>query len=177
MASSSSMTTKEYLYTDESNLPRELAHGVVREPPAPFYSHQQLVLNIARLLAAYVELHQCGHVGIAPLDVVLDAARALVVQPDVLFIAAERGSIIRNQIWGAPDLVVEVLSPGSAAHDRGEKLDWYREYGVRECWLVDPGGPHITVFDFTSSTRTTSVVTPADPLRSMVIPGFVVPAA
>jgi Uma2 family endonuclease len=124
-----------------------------------------------------VELKRCGHVGIAPLDVVLDATRALIVQPDVLFVAEERSSIIRNQVWGAPDLVVEVLSPGSAAHDRGEKLDWYRQYGVRECWLVDPVGPHVTVFDFTAAAPATSVIAPPDAVRSSVLPELVAPAA
>jgi Uma2 family endonuclease len=172
-----SMTTKEYLDSYETNRPRELRRGVVREPPAPFFSHQQLVLKIARVLADHAEWEACGHVGIAPLDVVLDADRALVVQPDVLFVAAERSSIIRNQIWGAPDLVVEVLSPGSAAHDRGEKLEWYRQYGVRECWLVDPGGPHVTVIEFAAATPTSRVITPPDIVRSSVLRGFVAPAS
>jgi Uma2 family endonuclease len=154
------MTTSEYLQTSEYSRPRELAHGVVREPPAPFFSHQQVVLKTARVLAAHVERHRCGHVAIAPLDVVLDAARALVVQPDLLFVAADRSSIIRNQIWGAPDLVVEVLSPGTAAHDGGEKLGWNRQYRVRECWLVDPAGPQITIVDFTGTAPTTTVVVP-----------------
>src|SRR5438552_1236860 len=145
MASSSSMTTWEYLDTDETNLPRELVHGIAREPPAPFFSHQHVVLKIARLLADYVESAQLGTVGIAPLDVILDEARALIVQPDVLFVAAERLSIIHDQVWGGPDLVVEVLSAGTALHDRTSKLGWYRQYGVRECWLVDVSGDRLTV--------------------------------
>src|SRR5579863_343975 len=114
MASSSrrlAMTTDEYLYqTEESNRRRELARGIVREPPAPFYGHQSLLLTAARLLADYVEREWLGRVAIAPLDVILDRERNLVVQPDILFIAAGRGRIIRDQVWGPPDLVVEVLS-------------------------------------------------------------------
>jgi Uma2 family endonuclease len=74
------------------------------------------------------------------------------VQPDVLFVATERLSIIRNQIWGAPDLVVEVISPGTAAHDTGEKLAWYRQYGVREDWLVEPADGRVTVIGFDGPT-------------------------
>src|SRR5262249_25403254 len=106
------MTTDDYLHSYETSRPRELVYGVVREPAAPFFSHQQVVLKIARRLADYVESAGLGVIGVAPLDVILDADRSLIVQPDVLFVATERQAIIRNQVWGAPDLVVEVLSPG-----------------------------------------------------------------
>ena len=93
------MTTDEYLYdTEETNRIRELAMGVVREPPAPYFSHQQLVLKVARVLAAHVEPRQLGQLAIAPVDVILDHEKNLVVQPDVLFISTERLSIVRNQV-------------------------------------------------------------------------------
>src|SRR5262245_43148780 len=102
--------TVDYLNGEETTRRRELAYGVLREPPAPYFSHQTLVLQIARLLANHVEPARLGQVAIAPVDVILDSDAALVVQPDVLFVSADRASIIRNQVWGAPDLVVEVLS-------------------------------------------------------------------
>jgi Uma2 family endonuclease len=171
------MTTEEYLRSYETNRPRELAYGFVREPPAPFFSHQQVVLKIGRLLADYVDAKGLGQVGIAPLDVVLDAERSLIVQPDVLFVSAERTSIIRNQVWGAPDLVVEVLSPGTEAHDRTEKLDWYREYGVRECWLVDPAAEQIAVFNFGGTTLTAQTIDRTGTIQSTLLPGLAAPAA
>jgi Uma2 family endonuclease len=171
------MTTKEYLRSYETNRPRELAYGFVREPPAPFFSHQQVVLKIGRLLADYVEARGLGQIGIAPLDVILDADRSLIVQPDVLFVSAGRTSIIRNQVWGAPDLVVEVLSPGSAAHDRTEKLGWYREYGVRECWLVDPAAEQTIVFAFGGTPPQAQTIERAGTIQSTVLPGFAAPAA
>jgi Uma2 family endonuclease len=61
-----------------------------------------------------------------------------VVQPDVSFVSAGRAQICTDRIWGAPDLAAEVLSFGNSQHDRTEKVDWYRRYGVEECWLVDP---------------------------------------
>jgi Uma2 family endonuclease len=166
------MTTDEYLHSYETSCPRELAYGIVREPPAPFFSHQHVVLNIARLLAAYVDGAGLGQIGIAPLDVILDADRSLIVQPDVLFVATERTSIIRNQVWGAPDLVVEVLSPGSALHDRTDKLEWYRQYGVRECWLVDPAREHITVFAFSGPTPQSRTIDRRGTVQSAVFPDF-----
>jgi Uma2 family endonuclease len=171
------MTTDEYLGSYETNRPRELDYGMVREPPAPFFSHQLVVLKIARLLADYVEASGLGQIGIAPLDVVLDADRDLIVQPDVLFVSRDRTSIIRNQVWGAPDLVVEVLSPGSAAHDRTKKLGWYRQYGVRECWLVDPAVEQVSIFDFSGGMPEIRTNNRTDVLQSTVFPYFAVPAA
>jgi Uma2 family endonuclease len=176
MASSSSMTTDEYLYSDERNRPRELKYGMVREPPAPYFTHQQLVLKIARALADYVEAAGLGQIGIAPLDVILDEERALVVQPDVLFVSAARTSIINNQVWGAPDLVVEVLSEGTAAYDRTEKLGWYRQYGVRECRLVDPIAGVVVVFDFTGATPVARTANRLGAVRSAVLVELDLPA-
>ncbi len=170
------MTTDEYLHSYETNRPCELSYGLVREPPAPFFSHQHVVLKVARLLADYVEAAGLGQIGVAPLDVVLDADRSLIVQPDVLFVSTGRTSIIRNQVWGAPDLVVEVLSPGTEAHDRTEKLGWYRQYGVRECWLVDPAAEQITVFDFSGVTPEIRTTDRTGQVRSTVLAAFTRPA-
>ena len=72
----------------------------------------------------------------APLDVFL--ADHSVVQPDVLYASASRRNLVGERIEGAPDLLVEVLSRGTARRDRGEKLGLYAEAGVREYWIVDP---------------------------------------
>jgi Uma2 family endonuclease len=166
------MRTVDYLSTPETTRPREVVYGRVREPPSPFFSHQQLVLLVARLLQDHVDAHCLGRVAIAPLDVILDAEAALIVQPDVMFVSTERLSIIRNQIWGAPDLVVEVLSDGNEAYDRGQKLGWYRQYGVREYWLVDLRTETITIVDFTASLPETRVVKGVDAIGSSVFPGL-----
>ena len=165
------MTTNEYLYdTEETNRIRELAFGIVREPPAPFFSHQALVLQLARIWSDHVEPRGLGRVAVAPVDVVLDRERALIVQPDVLFISTPRLSIIRDQVWGPPDLVAEVLSHGTAARDRGEKLGWYRQYGVRECWLIDLYGNTVTVVDFSGPSPVTRAAVGAESIRSTVLP-------
>jgi len=164
------MTMNEYLDTDETNRRRELAYGVLREPPAPFFSHQHVVLRIARVLADHVEARRLGEVAISPVDVILDRERALIVQPDVLFVSTDRLSIIRNQVWGAPDLVVEVLSPGTEAYDRREKLAWYRQYGVREYWVADPAARSVVVFDFTGPGVVQRVARDADSIQSGVLP-------
>jgi Uma2 family endonuclease len=172
------VTTNEYLYdTKETNRIRQLAWGILREPPAPFFSHQSLVLRVARLLGDHVDSRQLGRVAIAPVDVILDRDRALVIQPDVLFVSAERLSIVRDQVWGAPDLVAEILSPGTEKHDRGEKLGWYRQYGVRECWLVDLYREQVTLVDFTGSLPVERIARGVEPIRSAVLPDLELPAA
>jgi Uma2 family endonuclease len=81
----------------------------------------------------------------------LDPIQALVVQPDLVFVAASRLDICEKHIAGPPDLVVEVLSTSNRRHDRSVKLGWYRAYGVRECWVVDPVAQTVEVFDFLAS--------------------------
>jgi Uma2 family endonuclease len=165
------MTADEYLYdTEESNRIRELALSRVCEPPAPFFSHQSLVLQVATIWSDHVRPRQLGRVAVAPVDVVLDHDRALILQPDVLFVSTSRLSIIRDQVWGAPDLVAEILSHSTKHRDRGEKLEWYRQYGVRECWLVDLYGDAVTVFDFTRPAPVARVAKGVDAIRSSVLP-------
>ena len=165
------MTADEYLYdTEETNRIRELAMGRVREPPSPFFSHQSLVLKVARIWSDHVEPGRLGRVAIAPLDVVLDQERALILQPDVLFISSPRLSIIRDQVWGPPDLVAEIVSRGTEKHDRGDKLGWYCQYGVRECWLVDPFNQTVAVFDFTGPSPVAHTAIGAGAIPSGVLP-------
>lgn len=165
------MTADEYLYeTEESNRRRELVQNRLYEPPAPFFSHQSLVLRVARIWRDHVEPRRLGRVAVAPVDVVLDRERAIILQPDVLFVSTARLSIIRDQVWGAPDLVAEVLSRSTEHRDRGEKLEWYREYGVRECWLLDVYEESVTVVDFTQSLPALRVATGVKSIRSIVLP-------
>jgi len=165
------MTADEYLYdTEECNLPRELVYNRIREPPAPFFSHQALVLRVAKIWSDHVEPRALGRVAVAPVDVVLDHERSLIVQPDVLFITTARLSIIRDQVWGPPDLVAEVLSQSTANRDRGERLAWYRQYGVRECWLVDLYGDSVTVVDFSGAIPVTRLAHGPEKIVSSVLP-------
>ncbi|MEQ1757181.1 MAG: Uma2 family endonuclease [Vicinamibacterales bacterium] len=162
-------TVNDYLASEETNRPQELAFGILREPPAPSFSHQVVVGHLFKRLSAHVERHALGVVATSPVDVVLDAARALIVQPDLLYVAAARRAICTDRVWGAPDLVVEVLSDGNNRHDRVTKVGWYREYGVRECWLVDLRASEITVIGLTAGGAARSYVE-AERVRSEVLP-------
>ncbi len=130
------MTTAEYLRTPETVLPRELAYGVLRVADSPVVVHQRLVVELTVALVPYVRERHLGEVLVAPMDVILDFEAALVVQPDLLFVSETRRSIVSEKIYGAPDLVIEVLSPHPRIGRLEERIAWFARYGVRECWLV-----------------------------------------
>jgi Uma2 family endonuclease len=164
------MTVTDYLHTEETNRRRELAYGFVREPPAPTFHHQIIVGRAYDRLNRHVSRLNAGVVVTSPVDVVLDRDRALIVQPDLVFVRAERVGICKDRIWGAPDLVVEVLSMGNLRHDRTVKLEWYRTCGVPECWLVDTMGWSITVVDLTADENTSRTFEGDEIIRSRVLP-------
>jgi len=164
------LTLREYLAGEETNRPFELAYGVVREPAAPSWDHQMIVGRLLVRLDSHVSRYQLGRVIQSPIDVVLDSNRDLVVQPDLVFIAADRLHICRKRIWGAPDLAVEVLSIGTARHDSTVKLSWFQECGVRECWLVDPVENQVHVVSLTTTTRSSEAFGEDALVRSGVLP-------
>jgi Uma2 family endonuclease len=169
------LTTDDYFKMPETNRPAELVYGVVREPPAPGYGHQKVVGRLFQLLSAHTQEQRLGDVCLSPMDVVLDKEAGLIVQPDVMFIANERLSIIRNHIWGAPDLVVEVASPATQYRDRTIKLAWYQKYGVRECWFVIPLARRVDVVNCSDSSEQS--FSGEDRVRSTVLPGLALSAS
>jgi Uma2 family endonuclease len=151
---------------------RELVWGVVHEPPAPRFGHQAVVTRALVILDLHVRSRQLGVVCVAPVDVVLDEPKALIVQPDVVFVSTERAAIVRDQVWGAPDLVVEVASRATAIRDRTTKIEWYRTYGVRECWLLDLSHRLVTVVDLQAQGDHRRSFTADEQVRSTVLPDF-----
>ncbi|MCC7010224.1 MAG: Uma2 family endonuclease [Acidobacteria bacterium] len=167
-----------YLDGAEDRRKRELIWGVVREPPAPFWPHQEVVTRATVLLYQHVAPRELGKVTGAPLDVVLDGSRGLIVQPDVVFLSTERLRLVRHQVWGAPDLVVEVESRGTRRYDRVSKRRWYGEYGAREYWLIDVERRAITVVRFgEDGVETSRTFRGRARIRSTVLPDFAEPAA
>jgi Uma2 family endonuclease len=145
LAGGQRLTVDQYLAAPETRQRYELVYGVVREPPAPSWSHQKIVGRVFERLKRHVTKLALGEVAFSPLDVILDAEKHLVVQPDIVFVSTARRHIIRDRLWGAPDLAVEVLSVGSRGYVRSVKRDWYGLYGVRELWIVDPVARKIEV--------------------------------
>jgi Uma2 family endonuclease len=125
----------EYLALEETVHPQELVWGMVRDAPSPAAPHQHTLLDFAFAWRCHAGVHQLGPVFIAPLDCVLDREGGLVVQPDLLFVSKERRHLVTDRVWGAPDLVLEVLSPEPRIGSLSERLGWFARYGVKECWL------------------------------------------
>jgi Uma2 family endonuclease len=126
----------------------ELLYGRLPVTPAPTIRHQLLVLAIGRRLDDFVH-RRGGCAVVSPVDVVL--AEHSIVQPDVIYVSGERAEILRRRVEGAPDLVVEILSPATARRDLGEKLRLYAESGVVEYWIVDPDRETFTFLENTSA--------------------------
>lgn len=138
-----------WTYADYAALPEdgnryEIIAGVLYMTPAPETEHQSVSARMVTFLVTHIQFAGLGRVFAAPTDVEL--APDTVVQPDIVVILnANLGIITRSRIIGAPDLVVEILSPGTAGYDRREKQDAYARAGVREYWVVDPAAQTVEV--------------------------------
>jgi Uma2 family endonuclease len=105
--------------------------------PSPNTKHQSISANLTAMLWIYLKQHRVGQVFAAPLDVVFSGLD--VVEPDILYISHERAGVLTDQhVRGAPDLVVEILSPGTRKTDEITKRKLYERSGVREYWVIDP---------------------------------------
>jgi Uma2 family endonuclease len=164
------IVTHEYLRTPEVLHPQELVYGYVREAAAPTAAHQRTVGALFICLSQHLRDTGAGEAWLSPLDVVLDVERNLVVQPDLSVVLAEHADLVTDRIWGAPDLVVEVMSPRPRIGSVEERLAWFATYGVRECWLVHVPGARIEVIRFARGLLVSTVFGPADTVRSSVLP-------
>ena len=167
------LTTAEYLQTAESLRVQELIYGQLRVEESPLFRHQDLLLELAVLMRVFVWQYKLGVVCIAPQDVILNPARALILQPDLMFISNHRRHIISDHIWGAPDLVVEVMSPKPRIGELQERIQYFAQYGVRECWLVHQLSKEIEVLELlenhVGSRRT---FRGGETIESTVLPDF-----
>ncbi len=173
-------TYDDYLKIDDGNR-YELIEGELFLTPSPGTRHQFVAGNIFLLVSLYVQKAGSGKVFIAPLDVVLDEpAKKNTFQPDVIFISNDRLGIIEEaRINGAPDLVVEVLSPATIRRDRGKKSRRYFLSGVKEYWLVDPQERLLEIFvPGEKDWQRTGVYEEEDeePVSSTVLPGLEITA-
>lgn len=130
------LTYDDYLSLPNDGKRYEIIGGELFMSPAPEPEHQDILLAIARRLDEFVRTRSLGKVYVAPIDVVLSMTD--IVQPDIVFIARNRLSIVRKKnIIAAPDLVMEIVSPSTAIVDRTRKKMLYEHHGVREYWIVD----------------------------------------
>ncbi|MCD7736794.1 MAG: Uma2 family endonuclease [Lachnospiraceae bacterium] len=126
----------------------ELIDGVFYDMAAPAVSHQIASFHIGRQLADFIDTQNgvCLPL-ISPVDVQLDCDDRTMVQPDVL-VVCDRSKVINRCIYGAPDLVIEVLSESTARKDQTIKPAKYRGAGVREYWMIDLRKEKVILYDF-----------------------------
>jgi Uma2 family endonuclease len=150
---------RKLTYEGFQDLPREdgrkhleLIEGEVFVTPAPNTKHQMAASNLHFALRKFVQERNLGRVFFAPYDVVFSQWTAL--EPDLLFIRRERLSVITDaNVQGAPDLVIEILSPSNRAYDRETKHRVYEQGGVPEIWYVDPEKKAIEILNLGSDGR------------------------
>jgi Uma2 family endonuclease len=134
-AESIRFTYEDYLNFPDDGRRHELIDGEHYVTPAPVRRHQELSMRLSVALATWLREHPVGVAYAAPLDVILSDVD--VVEPDLLFVSNERADVLGKWIHGAPDLVVEILSPGTRRIDETTKRRLYERVGVREYWIVD----------------------------------------
>ncbi len=143
--------TLEDYYAIPDDIRVELIDGVIYDMSAPTFTHQDLALELAVFLRNYIK----GKKGkckayVSPIDVQLDCNDKTMVQPDVM-VVCDRDKIINRCLYGAPDFVIEILSPSTSKKDSTIKLKKYKAAGVREYWMVDPDKKKVVVYDWNKS--------------------------
>ena len=183
--SSAQPARRAWTYSDlvalpEDQLRHELIDGEHIVSPSPNTGHQTISLNLVRLLLPYLDQHRPGELLYAPFDVKLSPFTVLV--PDLVYFTTERFARVVNEkhATAAPDLVVEILSPGTRRRDKGRKRAVYDREGVREYWIVDPEARSITVLrrpgaDAGLTDVTVLTLAKDETLESPLFPGLQIP--
>src|SRR4030067_3847920 len=142
-------TAIKFNYQDYLQLPEdkryEIIDGDLFMVPSPNEAHQRFLVTLTNIMVNYVRKNKLGSIYCAPFDVLFSEED--IVQPDIIFISNKNKNIItKNNIQGAPDLLIEILSPGTSKRDLGIKKKLYAKSGVREYWIVDPAEETVEVF-------------------------------
>lgn len=164
-------TYQDYLHMSEDRR-YELIEGEFFMVPPPNEYHQRISRELEYALLGYVKKNKSGFVYYAPFDVVFSDED--VVQPDIIYVSKERKNIItKDNIQGAPDLIVEIVSPKTGYRDRKIKRKLYFKHGVKEFWIVDPVKQTVEVLTHTKNDYKTKNVYPVDAiLYSPLLKGF-----
>ena len=153
----------------------ELLKGKIFQMGAPSLTHQMVSMNFSRLLSNYFYKTPCKLFA-APFDVRLakkgekDNEVYTVVQPD-LCVVCDADKLDERGCWGAPDLIIEILSPGNSKKELKNKYELYQEAGVREYWVIRPDNKEITQFVLENGQyRTLPPIVEGDLIHSTIFP-------
>jgi Uma2 family endonuclease len=144
---------KLYTYADYLTWPEdqriELVNGVPYMQATPSPKHQAIVMELGRQFANYLLGKECN---IYPSPFSVKLSEGTVLEPDISIIC-NRDKIDKQGCNGAPDLIIEVISPSSIKHDRQTKFKEYEKAGVKEYWIVEPEGSIVSVFTLDETQR------------------------
>lgn len=137
---------REMEFPDNDRFIYELINGKLVKKAAPKPLHQLVSQRFEFVLESYLRQNPLGQYFHAPVDVFFDDVNG--TQPDICFVSKERAFLIdmNEGILGAPDIIVEILSPGSVRYDRGDKKDLYERFAVKEYWIIDPNNRAVEVY-------------------------------
>jgi Uma2 family endonuclease len=171
------LTVENYKLLPETGPRYQLIQGDLYMAPAPNRFHQEISRNLQFELHSYLKRHPIGKLFDAPFDVYLDKIN--VFQPDIIIVLKERLGILTEEgAEGAPDLVVEILSPKTRRLDLVNKKQEYARAGVEELWIIDPETRSIDIHEFgPDGTEKIRKVNEEDTLSSQLLPGFNLAAA
>jgi Uma2 family endonuclease len=125
----------------------EMIFGHVRRSGPPAVGNDRIVSQLMSALLRYRRLDPDSQACALP-DVVLDPKAGLILQPALAVVTFDRLTLVRDRIWGAPNVIAEVIDDRRARWTRAHRIKWYRNYGVQECWLLDPRVRRVDVIDF-----------------------------
>jgi Uma2 family endonuclease len=174
---------EEWTYEDYLTLPEggpfryEIIDGELCMTPSPNTKHQKISRNILHFIDSFLRQNTVGEIFYAPYDVVFSQDPLQVAEPDLVFVSKARAAIITEKnIQGAPDLLIEILSPTTAANDRRVKRTLYERFGVPEYWIVDPEAETVQVFRLSDGRYGTCLeFRKEDALDSPLLPGLSIP--
>jgi Uma2 family endonuclease len=168
------LTYEDYCALPDDGKRYEIIEGELYATPSPSRAHQEFVANLLVVLKPFVDAGGIGVVYIAPFDVILEETS--VVVPDLLFVARDRLGIVTDRgVRGAPDLIVEILSPGTARRDRVEKAKLYARHGVSHYWLADPEARILEVYELVDGQyRRSASLADDDRFSPSLFPGLTI---
>jgi len=166
------LTYDDYLLFPEDGQRHEVLDGEHYVTPSPFIRHQDISSNLHSVLGPFVRENRLGRIYAAPTDVVLSPHDVAV--PDLLFISNERLRILTDRnVQGAPDLVIEIISPSTRRRDEGIKLERYDRLGVMEYWMFYPDRKTTKVYRRDGNRlRLVAELTVEDILTTPLLPGL-----
>jgi len=167
------LTYEDYkTFPDNDGIRKEIIEGELFMSPAPSIKHQTILRELSFLLYQFVKKNELGEIFFAPCDIVFSDIN--IVQPDLIFLSKENHQILTDlNIQGAPDILVEILSPSTKENDQIFKKQIYEKFGVKEYWIIDPGNETAEIWTLKNNKFSLfSEIDKTQTIKSKLLPGL-----